>query len=255
MFDFLFNQIPFNPMIIGSKLYYLDEVDSTNEHAKRILDKATEGTVVLADIQTAGKGRLDRTWYSPDGGIYLSVILFTDKPLLIPILAGVAICETFHNNYDIIPGIKWPNDILLNEKKVGGVLVEAFDTAVIVGIGINLNITEFPEELKETASSIFIETKKRLDKMMVYNDLCREIDDNYQMLKDSKVSEILQKWRNYTIMFGKTVKIETPEKVVIGRVIDIAGNGALVIMLPDGKIERVLAGECIIIKECKAEIP
>jgi|UniRef100_A0A7V3RG09 BirA family biotin operon repressor/biotin-[acetyl-CoA-carboxylase] ligase len=241
-------------MIIGSKFYYLDEVDSTNEYAKRILDKATEGTVVLADVQTAGKGRLDRYWYSPEGGIYLSVILFPDKPLLIPILAGVAICDTFYTNYNVLLGIKWPNDILLNEKKVSGVLVEIVEPAVIVGIGINLNITEFPEELKETASSIFIETKKRLDKMMVYNDLCREIEDNYQMLKDNKASEILQKWRNYTIMFGKTVKIETPEGIVKGRVIDIAGNGALVIMLPDGKIEKVLAGECIIVKECKAGI-
>uniref|UniRef100_A0A7V0Z623 biotin--[biotin carboxyl-carrier protein] ligase n=1 Tax=candidate division WOR-3 bacterium TaxID=2052148 RepID=A0A7V0Z623_UNCW3 len=242
-------------MVIGSKLYYLDEVDSTNEYAKRNLDKATEGMVVLADTQTAGKGRHDRHWYSPDGGVYLSVILFTDKPLLIPILSGVAICDTFYTNYNILLGIKWPNDILLNKKKVGGVLVEIVEPAVIVGIGINLNITEFPEELKQTASSIFIETKKRLDKMMVYNDLCRELDDNYQMLKDNKASEILQKWRNYTIMFGKTVQIETPEKVVIGRVIDIAGNGALVIMLPDGKIERVLAGECMIVKECKADIP
>ncbi|MGB9722178.1 MAG: biotin--[acetyl-CoA-carboxylase] ligase, partial [bacterium] len=197
-------------MTIGSKLYYLDEVDSTNEYAKNLLNDAKDGTVVLADIQTNGKGRLDRQWYSPEGGLYLSVILFTEKPLLIPILAGVAICETFNNNYDILPGIKWPNDILLNGKKIGGVLVETVDTAVIVGIGINLNIVEFPEELKEIASSIFIETKKRLDKMMVYNDLCQEIDNNYQMLKSSKANEILQKWRNYTVMFGKNVSIEIP---------------------------------------------
>ncbi|MEO0123265.1 MAG: biotin--[acetyl-CoA-carboxylase] ligase [candidate division WOR-3 bacterium] len=238
-------------MIIGSKLYYLDEVDSTNEYAKKIINGASEGTVILADIQTAGKGRLDRQWYSPEGGLYLSIILFAEKQLLIPILAGVAICETFNNNYDILLGIKWPNDILLNDKKIAGVLVEVVDTAVILGIGINLNIREFPEELEKNAGSIFLETKKKLDKMMVFNDLCREIDNNYQMLKDNKTSELLQKWRNYTIMFGKTVEIDTPEKVVKGRAIDIAGNGALVLVLPDGKIDKVLAGDCRIIKEIK----
>lgn len=234
-------------MLIGSKFFYLDEVDSTNEYAKKIIEKASDGTVVLADVQTAGKGRLDRKWYSPEGGIYLSVILFPEKPLLIPVLAGVAICETFYNNYDITLGIKWPNDILLNGKKVAGVLVEIVDSVVIMGIGINLNIVEFPDELKDIASSIFLETKKRLDKMMVYNDLSREIEELYQMLKNNQANEIIQKWRNYTIMFGKNVVIETPEKVVTGRAIDISGNGALVIALPDGRIERVLAGDCRII--------
>ncbi len=238
-------------MIIGSKLYYHDEVDSTNEYAKRILNEATDGTVVLADIQTAGKGRIDRQWYSPEGGLYISIILFTEKPLLIPVLAAVAICETFNNNYDILLGIKWPNDILLNDKKIAGVLVEVVDAALILGIGINLNIQEFPEELEKNASSIFLETKKKLDKMMVFNDLCREIDNDYQMLKDNKTNELLQKWRNYTIMFGKTVQIETPERKVKGRAIDIAGNGALVVVLPDGKIDKVLAGDCLIIKETK----
>ncbi|MEO0206134.1 MAG: biotin--[acetyl-CoA-carboxylase] ligase [candidate division WOR-3 bacterium] len=237
-------------MIIGSKLHYLDEVDSTNEYAKKIINEATDGTVILADIQNKGKGRLDRQWYSPEGGIYLSVIMLTDKPLLIPVIAGVAICEVF-NSYNILLGIKWPNDILLNEKKVAGVLAEIVDTIVICGIGINLNITEFPEELKDTATSIFLETKKRFDKMMVYNDLCRELDSAYQLLKKDMTRDILQKWRNYTVMFGKTVSIETPEKTVTGRVIDIAGNGALILTLPDGKIDKVLAGDCRIIKETK----
>ncbi|MCX7995222.1 MAG: biotin--[acetyl-CoA-carboxylase] ligase [candidate division WOR-3 bacterium] len=238
-------------MGIGSKLYYFDEISSTNEYAKKIISDATDGAIVLADVQTAGRGRFDRTWYSPEGGIYLSVILFTDKPLLIPILAGVAICETFYNNYDILLGIKWPNDIFLNDRKVGGVLVEIVDGVIIMGIGINLNIVKFPEELEGLASSIFLETKKRLDKMMVYNDLCREIDNLYNALKENRTGEILQKWRNYTIMFGKTVEIETPLKTIYGRVIDIAGNGALVLALPDGRIEKVMAGDCRIIKERK----
>lgn len=233
--------------MIGSQIYFFDELDSTNEYAKRILSDIKEGAVVFAETQTQGKGRLDRKWFSPEGGIYMSVILFPDKPLLIPVLAGVAICEVF-NTYDILLGIKWPNDILLNEKKVAGILIEMVDNAVIIGIGINLNITEFPAELINTATSIFLETKKRFDKMMIYNDLCRELDYAYELLRKDKVNEILQKWRNYTVMFGKTVSIETSDRVITGRVIDIGANGALILSLPDGKIEKVMAGECRIIK-------
>ncbi len=108
-------------MIIGSKLHYFDEIDSTNEYARKIVDDAVDGTVVLADIQTAGKGRLENKWYSPEGGLYLSVILVIDKPLLLPIIAAVAICETF-SHYNIILGIKWTNNIQLNERKDAGIL-------------------------------------------------------------------------------------------------------------------------------------
>lgn len=235
-------------MIIGSQIHFFDETDSTNEYAKKIIGEAKEGTVVFAETQTEGRGRLGRKWFSPKGGLYLSLVLFPDKPLLIPVLTGVAICEVF-NAYDILLGIKWPNDILLNNKKVAGVLIESIDNAVIVGMGINLNITEFPEDLKNIATSIFLETKKRFDKMMVYNDICRELENGYDLLKKNKVDEILQKWRNFTVMFGKTVSIETPDKVIIGRVIDIGRNGALILSLPDGKIEKVIAGECRIVKQ------
>lgn len=237
-------------MIIGSKFYYFDEIDSTNEYAKKIVCDSPEGTVILADNQSAGKGRLNRKWFSAEGGLYVSIILFTDKPLLLPILTAVAICETF-NNYNILLGIRWPNDIMLNGKKVAGVLTEVVDRAVIVGIGINLNITQFPDDLKGIASSIFLETQKRFDKIMVYNDLCRKLDQAYILLKDNKTTELLQKWRNYTIMLEKTVEIETPNQVITGRVIDIANNGALVITLPDGQITKVLAGDCKIVKKIK----
>lgn len=233
--------------MVGSQIYFFDEIDSTNEYAKRILRDAREGAVVYAEVQTEGRGRMGRKWFSPEGGIYMSVILFPDKPLLIPVLTGVAICEVF-NAYDILLGIKWPNDLLLNEKKVAGILIEIIDNAVIIGMGINLNIAEFPDELKNTATSIFLETKKRFDKMMIYNDICRELERAYDLLKKNNVNEILQRWRNYTVMFGKTVSIETADRVITGRVIDIGGNGALILSLPDGKIEKVIAGECRILK-------
>ncbi len=230
-------------MIIGSKLYYEDEVDSTNIYAKSLLNTASDGTIVLADLQTAGKGRLDRPWYSPVGGIWMSVILKPEKPNLIPVLTSVSLCETF-STYDILLGLKWPNDVMLNKKKVAGILCEVVDQSVIVGIGLNLNIKEFPPELRNTATSIFIETKKSFDKMAVFQMLCKEIDYNYMMLKGDHVSHLLTKWRHYTIMLGKDVTIELPGGKVTGRVLDISSDGGLVIMKPDNTIERILAGDC-----------
>lgn len=233
-------------MIIGCKLHYLDEVDSTNEYARTLIDKEPEGTVVFAHEQTAGKGRVERRWYSPPGGIWMSVILKPEKLYPISLMAGVSVCETFHT-YNILLGLKWPNDVMLNKKKVAGVLTEVVDDRVILGIGINLNIHKFPDELSNIASSILLETKKSLDKMMVFQLLCRELDDHYLMMKNGKTQQILTKWRHYTIMLGKQVRVEFPDKAVTGRVIDIGGDGSLVIMMPDGKIERVVAGDCRIV--------
>lgn len=234
-------------MIVGSKLYYLEEVDSTNDYAKRIAPTAPDGAVVLAEMQTDGKGRQNRKWYSPKGGLYLSVITNPENASLMPILAGVAICETF-NNYHILLGLKWPNDVMLNEKKVAGVLIEFIDTRLILGIGINLNITSFPEEIRDRATSIFLETKKKFDKMSIYRTLCLELNQYYTMLNDKKDSTILQKWRNYSVIFGRNVLVELPDRKITGRAIDIANDGSLILMLPEGKVERIFAGECQVIK-------
>jgi BirA family biotin operon repressor/biotin-[acetyl-CoA-carboxylase] ligase len=231
-------------MIIGSKIYRFDEVDSTNEYAKSLIEHAPEGTIVVADRQTAGKGRLNKSWYSPEGGLWMSVILYPPDASLISIIAGIAICETLVC-HGVLAVIKWPNDILLNKKKIAGTLVEIVDTTVICGIGINLNIRSFPEELKEYASSVFLETKKHFGREMIYQTLCSELDYFYGLLKNKKISSILTKWRNYTTMLGRDVIIELPnKKMITGRVLDLTNDGALIIMLPTGKVERIIAGDC-----------
>jgi BirA family biotin operon repressor/biotin-[acetyl-CoA-carboxylase] ligase len=235
-------------MIIGKKIYYLDQIDSTNEYAKTLIDEVPEGTVILADQQTNGKGRSGKTWYSPVGGIWMSAILRPTKPSLIPIMAGVAICETFYL-HNILTGIKWPNDILLNNKKIAGILTELVDSTVILGIGINLNIRKFPSELEETASSIFLETKKNFDKKMIYEMLCKQLDEYYFDLKNDQIKDLLMKWRHYTVMLGRNVIIEQVDKKVTGRVLDINNDGALVIACPSGKIERVGSGVCHILTD------
>ncbi len=233
--------------MIGEQVYRLEEIESTNEYAKSILSDAVNGTVVYAESQSAGKGRFGKVWYSPRGGLYISVILKTKKPELIPIMAGIGICETL-NRYDILTGIKWPNDIMLNNKKIAGVLTEIIDDKIILGIGLNLNIVDFPEELKEQASSVLLETKKHLDQITVFQGLCSELNRFYNLLESARITELLLMWYHYTIMLGKNVVIELPDKSMQGRVIDIDQDGALILMLPGGKIERAVAGNCRIIK-------
>jgi len=230
-------------MLIGSKLYYFDSLESTNEYAKTLIKDAPEGAVILVDQQTGGRGRFGKQWYSPEGGIWMSVILRPPDPSLITIIAGIAVCRALHMN-GVLPGIKWPNDIVLNGKKIGGTLTEIIDKTVILGIGVNLNIRDFPDELEAIASSVFLETKKHLEKKMVFDTLCKQLDDCYIMLKQNKITDLLTEWRHYTILLGQQVVIEMPDKELSGKVLDISRDGALIVMRSDGKIMRVVAGVC-----------
>lgn len=229
--------------MIGAKVYYFDRIDSTNDYAKSLINTAPEGTVILADQQTRGKGRHGRTWYSPADGIWMSVILRPQDASLLTVAAGVAACEALHA-VGVVPGMKWPNDIVLKRKKIGGILTEYIDKSTIVGIGINLNMRKFPPELKNVASSVLIETKKRLDKERVYAILCRQLDSCYSMLKNRQTSELLTQWRHYSIMLGREVYVEAGDKKVTGRVLDISRDGALMLMCPDKCVERIIGGVC-----------
>ena len=233
-------------MIIGSKFYRLSEVDSTNEYIKQLLKDAPEGTVVLADVQTAGKGRNGRHWYSPEGGLWMSVVLNYCDNSLMPLCAAVAVCEAFRP-YDITLGIKWPNDILLNRKKVAGILTEIVGEKAILGIGINLNVRNFPGELADKASSILVETRKHLNAQVLYQDLCHSVDRNYQCLKETKIDELLEKWRDYTVMIGRDVRIELPDRIVTGKVLDIDQQGALLVLCADYSVEHIIAGDCTLL--------
>lgn len=230
-------------MIVGRKFYQLTEIGSTNDYVKSELSDAPEGTVVIADVQTAGKGRMGRDWYSPEGGLWMSVLLQLSKNCLIPLTAGVAICEAFHN-YGIRPNIKWPNDILLHGKKIAGILTEVINDKVILGMGINLNVRQFPDGLIDKASSVLIETRNHFDAQTFCHHLCKTLDENYRILKDEQVDTLLAKWRNYSVMLGRDVTVKLPDRTVFGRVLDIDRRGGLIVVCADYGVEHIIAGEC-----------
>lgn len=236
-------------MLIGNKLHYFDTLGSTNEYAKDLIKKGVlEGSVVLADVQTAGRGRFGKDWYSPEGGLWMSVILHPRNSSLMSIAAAVAVCEALHIN-GVLPGIKWPNDIFLNGKKIAGILVEIIDEWVVIGLGLNLNIRKFPKAIASYASSVFLETKKHFEIRMIYDHVCKQLDDCYVLLQHDLGSELLTKWRHYTILLGQMVKVEIGDTTIQGKVLDISNDGALVLMKTDGTIQRVPGGVCHLLKD------
>ncbi|MEW6684601.1 MAG: biotin--[acetyl-CoA-carboxylase] ligase [Candidatus Edwardsbacteria bacterium] len=234
--------------MIGKKIYRFTEIDSTQDFAKEIADEAEEGTIIIAEVQKKGRGRLNRVWFSPPGGVYLSVIL---KPPLsqnffppISLLASIAVAKAI-KKLGLNPSLKWPNDVLLNGKKVAGILTETNSKwkAVILGIGINANldIETFPEELRETTS-----IKKELQKEIVIDnfikDLEYELNQVYFLFIESRLAYILKEWKSFSQMFNRRIEVRTPTEVIEGKAVDLDEDGALLIEMSDGSLRKIIAG-------------
>ena len=232
-------------MILGNPILHFTSLNSTNEYAKSILKTAQEGTVIIADEQIAGKGRFGKEWYSPKGGLWFSIILKPEKPTLSSLVSGIALCDAL-KTLGLGPKIKWPNDILIGSKKVAGILVEIENNTVIVGIGLNLNISTFPSDLKDNATSLFIETGKNFEKKRILNLILKKIKNRYKMMTDKKIKELLEDWRSYSITLGKKIKVQMPNRSIKGEAIDIDEDGALLVKLSNNSIQRIIAGTCTI---------
>lgn len=234
-----------------------DTIGSTNtEAANQARQGADEGLCVIARQQTAGRGRHGRTWVSPpDSGLYFSIVLrpkLAPKELsLITLMTGVAVYDTL-KELGLKPDIKWVNDILVNEKKICGILAEAVETpagnAVIVGIGINITNKNFPNEVAEFATSIMSEpgaiaTGFRTDQLET--SLTSFINYWYEILKtESGPKEIIKNWRTRSSYFsGKSVRVTLPGETMEGTTDGLEPNGALRVKLANGSIRVVQAGD------------
>ncbi|MCX7913480.1 MAG: biotin--[acetyl-CoA-carboxylase] ligase [Thermodesulfovibrionales bacterium] len=250
------------PLKIGKELIFYDTVSSTNIVAGEFAARGYgEGIVVIADEQTAGKGRLGRKWISPKGkNLYLSSILTPpilpkDTPIL-TLLAGVACCTVLKEYLGLPATIKWPNDLLLEDKKVGGILSEIkadIDRVIyaIVGIGININsdVEDFPEELREVATSIKIHTKKEFSRTEVVILLLKELQKWYDILLTKGKEEILSKWQRLSSTIGKKVKAQVWNNVFIGVAESIDDDGFLILRLNDNSSIRINAGDITMLRD------
>lgn len=231
-----------------------DTIDSTNtEAANQARQGADEGLCVIARQQTAGRGRYGRTWVSDkDAGLYLSIVLRPKIDLrylpLLTLMTGVAAYDTV-KEFGIKPDIKWVNDLLVGDKKIGGILAEAVETptglAVVVGIGVNLTSRNFPDEIADTATSIEAETGIRLDADDLAEKLTRYLSYLYGILgdEDGPVA-IVNQWRKRSSYFsGKHVSVTLPGEIVHGITDGLEKNGALRVKTIDGSVKIVQAGD------------
>ena len=241
---------------IGCRIICHEEIDSTNNAAKRLArEGAAEGTVVVAESQTGGKGRLERQFFSPKGkGIWFSVVL---RPKFLPqeapkctLMAAVAVARAM-TEFGLKPGIKWPNDLLYDNKKLVGILTEMSAEMdginyIVIGTGINVNIApeEFPEELRSVATSMSQMKGENLPRVKFLQAVLRALDDLYAKVQTEGFAPVLKEWRQYSITLGQEVKVigVRDGEVYYGKAVDIDDEGALLVDTAAGR-QRVLAGD------------
>lgn len=243
---------------LGVKFHYFASIDSTNSEARRLAENgAAEGEVVVAEAQSRGRGRLGRLWESPPfANLYLSVIL---RPHLAPVhapqitlMAAVALAETVGLFLSRPPAIKWPNDILVDGKKLAGILTEAAcDSArieyVILGIGLNLNYgaDSMPAQLRHRATSIAQLTGQPLVRETVLRRLIQDLDRCYGELEASGFEGLRARWEARFVWRGRRVRIELGDQVLIGRAQGIEPGGALILEDDEGQRRSIVAGDVI----------
>jgi BirA family biotin operon repressor/biotin-[acetyl-CoA-carboxylase] ligase len=245
---------------VGKRVLCFADTDSTNLVAFKLAEEgAEEGTVVIADCQKRGKGRLGREWASPSGvNVYCSVIL---RPSILPVsafqltfLSAVAVCRAIERTTLLSPRIKWPNDILINGRKIAGLLNEmSAETEkvnfVVLGIGINLNMRreQFPKELRHPASSLLLEGGGTVGRVSFINSLLKELDLLYDLYLREGDGSIRKEWLDRCNMLGQAVMVSGGEAPLTGTVSGVDDNGALLVLQPDGKVGRVLSGDVTIL--------
>lgn len=241
---------------IGRELRCLDCVDSTNLRAWHCGEgDAVEGTVVIADQQSAGKGRMGRTWASPAGvNLYLSVLLRPDlAPRHAPqftFLSALAVARAVEAMSGLRPTVKWPNDVLLRGRKVAGLLNEmSAETEhihfLVLGIGVNLNMTQeqFPADLRYPATSLALEKGMKVSRLAFCRALLRELDDLYTLYQERGFAPIREGWEGYFDLVGRAVSVDGGSQLLTGEVTGVDADGALLVRLPDGRVERILSGD------------
>lgn len=245
-----------NTTYIGNEIYCFNEVLSTNSIAKFLASTGTdEGAVVIAETQTNARGRSGKKWESPKGGVWLSLVLKPNvspaKASLITLATGVAVAKTLRN-IGADATIKWPNDVLIDGKKISGILTEANATFnsvdyVVVGVGIdtNLKIEEFPKELQKGATSLNNEVNEKVPENEIIARLLKEFEEVYDLFKEENFEVILKQWRELSDTIGKYVEIKQPlGRIYTGYAIGINQEGSLIIEEGDGNLEKIISGEC-----------
>jgi BirA family biotin operon repressor/biotin-[acetyl-CoA-carboxylase] ligase len=243
------------PSIVGSKLryviFYVRNCSSTQDLAMKLFEQGYgEGLVVVAEEMSSGRGRLGRSWLATSGGLWFTLVLTPPKPANLQILSlgvGSSVAKTLRELYEIKAVVKWPNDVLVNGRKIAGILIEGrktLETALFVGVGINVN-NEIPGELRERAVSIKEVLKRQVSRTSLLAKILQEIEGTYIKLLNEETDKILEEWRGLTETLGRKVKVVTGKEVVEGVAVDVASDGSLIIEDLAGVKRFIYVGDVI----------
>lgn len=241
-----------NTKFIGNKIIHFNTIASTNDHAKEIVSSLEEGTVIISEEQTKGKGRLGRQWHSKiNEGIWMSIVLKPDiipyKAPFITLIAGASIVSAL-NKLGVNTLIKWPNDIILNNKKISGILTELSAEIervnhIVLGIGINVKTMEFSQEISDIATSLYKENYKA-SRVDIVRNIFMEFEELYMDYINNNCKEkTLSICRKYSAIIGKDIYTLKGDSKELVRCLDINEDGNLVVQTKDKTIKEVMSGE------------
>jgi BirA family biotin operon repressor/biotin-[acetyl-CoA-carboxylase] ligase len=239
----------------NKKIIYYKQIDSTNTEIARLAARGeAHGTVVVADAQTAGKGRSGRQWESPAGeNIYMSILLrpdcVPDRAPMLTLVMAYSVAEVLKQQGFLDVQIKWPNDLVLSGKKICGILTEmqlteAVIDYVVVGVGINVNTSKFPEELQETATSLYLESERKLEREKIVESVVDCFDKAYrQFIEVQDLSFLKEAYNNMLVNADREVRVLEPGNEYTAYARGINSEGELLVRMSDGEEKHVYAGE------------
>jgi len=244
--------------ILGNQIISLVETTSTNDIAIGLATKdAKEGTMVIAESQTKGRGRRRRKWLSPIGTSILASLIL--RPQIMPheaygitLISAAAVAQAIRKITALPAQIKWPNDVIVRGKKVSGVLTEMRTgngtvKFFVVGLGVTVNISQnrLPLEIRDIATSLSIELGHHVSRIALVQEILRQLEDRYLLIKKGKVTDLIEEWKRLSATIGALVEVHLSRRIIKGQALDIDETGALVIQPKCGQIQRITPDEAI----------
>lgn len=245
--------------VLGRTIVTFETLPSTQDHAKKLaLQGGATGTLVVAETQSGGRGRLGRSWASPPGGLYFSVILRPRIDIVeatrLPLVAGVALLRAIERHTALRPRLKWPNDVLVNKRKAAGILAEMSAEVdrldwIVLGIGINANTlpSQFPPEIRKRAVSLTGTFKNAVSRLKLLQDCLRELEQALDGFRAAGFEPFRQKWKEQSCTLKRRVMVAGGREPLEGQAVDIDSDGALVLECDDGSRQRIITGDVSLI--------
>lgn len=235
----------------GFKLCYFKTLTSTNDEAKRLAKKGLDKIIVIADKQTKGRGRFNREWVSGLGGLYMTIVLKEnnlDKARYLTLIAAVSVVKTIQKLTKLNALVKWPNDVLINDKKICGILIETIsgkENYALVGIGINVNQQTFNKNISNKAVSLNIITHQNYNLNKITKIIINNFNSLYKHYKSKNYKKIIGIWKNCSHTLGKRVKVKAISGVYFGEAVGVDNDCNLILRLDNGKLKKIVEGDIL----------